>query len=342
MGTLAGGAVSDRLGRRNTILAALFIAGLGSLISFVFEESWFALVGGRLLAGSGSGAALVLCRVALREECGISRQLLVSSYLSLSVALTTVTGPLLGNWTFEAFGLRGLLLLNLGASGFVLLIALLGFKETRRVKIDRRGAPSVFVDAGGLLRDPHFLFVTGVVTLAWVIFVLLGASLPTLLQVRFGFSRQEYAVATATAYLAYFVGIRVSRKMLASVGPYAQITRATAMLVPVFGAAIVCVMQSDVSARAFIGVVVCVYVLLGFVLPLAQALVMRDEYPSFGLVASLFCFTELLCGAVALWVFSGVPGDLLTRLVVACLGAATVLCFVGFGLAACGRRMQAQ
>ena len=334
IGTLAGGAASDRLGRRNTLLTALVIAGLGSLISFVFVKNWSAFVSGRLLAGSGSGAALVLCRVSLREECELSRQLLVSSYLSLSVALTTVTSPLLGILTFEAFGLSGLLLLNLVFSGFVLFVAIYGFKETQKIKNDHRGLANLFSDAGKLLHDSHFLLVTSVVTLAWVIFVLLGASLPTLLQGQFSLSRKEYAVAIAAAYFAYFFGIRVSRQILSDVGPYVQIIRATLMLVLVFGTMIVYVMQNNVSAYAFIGAVVCVYFLLGFILPLAQALVMRDKYPSFGLVASLFYFTELLCGAVALWVFSAVHGDLLTKLVVACLVTATVLSFVGFGLAA--------
>jgi len=342
IGTLVGGTVSDRFGRRNTLLVALVIATLGSLVSFVLKENWSALISGRFLAGSGSGAALVLCRVALREECDISRQLLVSSYLSLSVALTTITSPLLGNWTFTAFGLRGLLLLNLASSGVVLLIALNGFKETQKIQRGQHGLAHLFSNVGLLLRDPHFLLVTGIVTLAWLIFVLLGASLPTLLQERFKFSRQGYAVSTAFAYLAYFAGIRTSRKILTNIDPYSQLTYATSMLVLMFGIVIFYVTQSEFSAWIFIGMVACIYVLLGLVLPLTQTLVMRDEYSNFGLVASLFYFTELLSGAMALLGFSGLQGDLLIRLVIACLFTATVLFVFSIGLAACARQKNCQ
>lgn len=332
IGCLTGGSASDQLGRRTTILSFLLITCLGSLISLVFDNSWFALLGGRLLVGLGAGAALVVCRVALRETCTISTQLIVSSYLSISVTLTTVAAPLLGILAYGVNGLHGVLSLTVVASILVLIVVYSGFTETQRTTPGKASGRARLHEAVRLLGDLHFLLITLTVTLGWVIFVLFGTSLPTLLQLRFGFDRQEYAYVIAAVYLAYFLGIRGSQWMLRRIAPYRQIMISASSLALMLGVVAVFVVGNSLSAHAFVVVVVCVYVLLGFVLPLGQSLVMRDRYSNFGLVASVFYFVELLGGAAALWAFSNFQGDLFKKLAVA--GAIITL-----GLALAGRSL---
>lgn len=328
-GTIGGGLASDIYGRRPVLIAALLLAAAGALASSMQPHSWNALLLGRLVVGLGSGAALVICRVALREAYEASEQLRISSYLSLSVATTTLSAPLLGSWIYASHGLQGTLLASLTFALGVLILGWRGFPETRAVhRVTQLGTRARVAAMCRLLLDPHFVQITAILSLGWAVLVLFGASLPTLLQVQFGQDRFTYAFGATAVYVAYFVGIRLSRRLLPRVAAPVQMRAAAAALVTSVALLFALEWSTGINAAALLTLASWAFFLLGFVLPLAQLLVLRDSYANFGAVASLFYFIELLSGVVILWTFLQVDYDPLIKLLVACGTVSLVLTMV--------------
>lgn len=103
--TLWHGAISDRFGRRNVILASLMLFGIasaGCMLSTSIGQLWF----WRGMQGVSSGAGIVISRAIVRDLYdGADAQRLMSR-ITMMFALAPAVAPVIGGWLQVGFGWR--------------------------------------------------------------------------------------------------------------------------------------------------------------------------------------------------------------------------------------------
>lgn len=154
---LAYGPLSDRFGRKPVILFSIAIYALANL-GCLFAPSFAALLGWRLLAGIGGGAARPIALAMIRDlfEGAVARGKV--SYLSSIGILAPLTAPTLGSLLLSVAPWRGIYVALVVFSATLLGIVALGLQETLRP--ERRSSLHAGVVARNYLevfRSRHFL-----------------------------------------------------------------------------------------------------------------------------------------------------------------------------------------
>jgi len=103
------GVLSDKIGRKKTILIGLIVFIIGSLVCYVASDI-YTLIFGRLLQGAGAIGAVVSAMIAdtVNEEKRTKAMAIMGATISLSFTLAMILGPLISN----SFGIESLFLLT--------------------------------------------------------------------------------------------------------------------------------------------------------------------------------------------------------------------------------------
>lgn len=114
------GYLSDRVGRKQIIIAGLLLFSAGSLLAGS-ADNIYQLIAGRCLQGSGAIASALMALLSdlTRDEQRTKAMAIVGGSIGLSFALALVTGPVVT----AAYGLAGLFYITAGlAAGGILLV----------------------------------------------------------------------------------------------------------------------------------------------------------------------------------------------------------------------------
>lgn len=106
VGMLLCGPVSDRLGRREVLLAGIGLFALSSL-ACMLATSIEQLIAARLLQALGGGTASVLARVVARDLFPGPRAIQILSLIAMVSAVAPLVAPMSGTLVMHAFGWRG-------------------------------------------------------------------------------------------------------------------------------------------------------------------------------------------------------------------------------------------
>ena len=154
--TLIYGPVSDRLGRRPVLLAALGLFLAGSAICAAAPRLWV-LLAGRVVQAVGGAAGMVLSRAMARDRYGPENSAGIIAYLFIAIVIAPMPAPAIGGLLTDVIGWRANFVFT-GAIGLALLVAvLLGLDETLGERPSRSGLASMLVAYGTLLRSRAFL-----------------------------------------------------------------------------------------------------------------------------------------------------------------------------------------
>ena len=115
------GVISDKLGRKGTIIMGLLLFAIGSIICAVSTDI-YSLIFGRLLQGAGSIGAVVTAMISdlVKEEQRPKAMAVMGSSIAFAFAISMIAGPTIG----AAFGVQSLFYITLFlalASIFVLV-----------------------------------------------------------------------------------------------------------------------------------------------------------------------------------------------------------------------------
>lgn len=115
------GIISDKLGRKGTIIMGLILFAIGSLICAISSDI-YTLMLGRFLQGAGAIGAVVTAMISdlVKEEQRPKAMAMMGMFIGISFAVSMIAGPTIGS----AFGVESLFIITMVlalASIFVLL-----------------------------------------------------------------------------------------------------------------------------------------------------------------------------------------------------------------------------
>ena len=156
---LAYGPLSDKFGRRRTILGGLVIYMVAPVIC-TSAESIEALAFGRALQAVGACAGLTFARVIARDLHERDQAAGVIGFMTMFTALATSATPLLGGYLDAWLGWRAGLWMTTGLGALVFIATYLWLPETRPSG-PARGFGQTILDGIRLLRSGAFIGYAG-------------------------------------------------------------------------------------------------------------------------------------------------------------------------------------
>ncbi|HYF95942.1 MAG TPA: MFS transporter [Symbiobacteriaceae bacterium] len=209
LGSLAGGALADRYGRRLTMTAGLILRSAGvALLGLVYTvpgalaAAAVAGVGGGLYGPAAKAAIAVL---ATHERHGTCDRTCIFSWRGIAANIGTSSGPLLGTLLVRGpmpvlFGISGAVHTGMGLLTWFLL------PPDQAAAGARARAPW-----RELLADLPFLAFTGVTTLSWALFSQLALAVPLYASRVLGLEASIGLLWTASSLVVIALQVPVSR-----------------------------------------------------------------------------------------------------------------------------------
>ncbi len=219
LGMLAYGPLSDRYGRRPTMLAGISLFVLGSLGCLLAGRVDY-LYAARLAQALGGGAAWVLARTAVRDLYPPIQAVRKLSLLAMVTAVAPLMAPLLGAILLNLFGWRAPFGWLLGWGLFALLIVWSRFPETLPVeRRDNLPLAAAFGAYARLLADPAsvgLLLAGGMSFAAMFAYITAG---PFFFIELNGLSPFSYSVVFAANALGIFLVSYLNSRLVRTRGP---------------------------------------------------------------------------------------------------------------------------
>lgn len=137
------GSISDRLGRKPVLVAAIVLFLAGSVVG-ALASGIGVLIAGRVLQGLGGGGLMILSQAAIADVVPARDRGKYMGLMGAVFAVSSVAGPLLGGWLTEGPGWRWAFWMNLplGALAIAATVAFLHLPAPRaahRPRIDYLG-----------------------------------------------------------------------------------------------------------------------------------------------------------------------------------------------------------
>lgn len=297
-GQWSGGRLSDRLGRRKVLLAALGCFTLAS-IACTASTSGAALVAARLVQGIGAGACSVQSFAIVQDLFEGDAARTKRSYVAVVFGAVPILAPALGALLIDLAGWRAVhAVLALGGA-LLLAVTWLGVSESRRIgRADQAPAPARF--AARLLGDSRFVGITLANALSYGgIFAYIAGS-PVVIIARMKLPALVFAAIFAATAIALTAGAwtsgRLSRRGFA----------ASALLDSSLGAAAVAALALAASSLAGItsGAVLLPLLLVvlftrGVIAPNLQHLAIERWQDQAGTASATLGVSQLVSGALA-------------------------------------------
>jgi DHA1 family bicyclomycin/chloramphenicol resistance-like MFS transporter len=216
LGQLIFGPVSDRFGRRLTLLVGLGLYLLGSVLASFAPNLEF-LVLARLIQGLGASAAMVLPRVIINDTHQPRAAAASLAAVTAAMQITPMLSFPLGGLLFEFFGWRGSMVVTavLGVVTIVSVLTLL--QETNNARQQSLRLVSVAVDYLSLTKNKQFLLFAVIAAAPPAIFFAFLNFFPFAFK-NLGYSASEFGYFIMLLPTTFVVGNLISRKLTPTLG----------------------------------------------------------------------------------------------------------------------------
>lgn len=205
VGSLIGGFLSDRIGRKLTMVGGLLIRG-GGLLAFVWLDSFAALLAANLVAGIGGGLYSPPAKAGIAELVSKEQKTTAFSYRGIAANIGVTLGPVIGTYLLT----RSAAYLFVAATVVQVALAL-----SHWVLLPRKcqGDDCEKVNSGSIreiLTDRPFLLFSFVTIFVWALFTQFTLSLP-LRANQIGTAEQIGLIFTGTSILVILLQSPITR-----------------------------------------------------------------------------------------------------------------------------------
>ncbi len=228
---LAVGPLSDRYGRRRTMLLGLGLSALGSLACAVSPSIGF-LIAARIVQGIGACAGMVVGRAITRDVWGPEAASQVLAGRAFAVTLMQAFAPVLGGYLQVWYGWRANFAVVSVLAGFAVVL-MLSYVPNRRVAA-RSPAPGegMLASYRTLIGTRRFLGYALSGAGAHAGFHIFAAGAPAVLIGTLGVSPEQYGYYAVLPPLGFMVGSFFSNRLAVRLGVNRLITVGTTVLIP--------------------------------------------------------------------------------------------------------------
>ena len=299
LGQLVLGPLSDRLGRRLPLIAAMATYAVASLLCAT-ASSVGMLIAFRFVQGLAGAGGIVIARAVVRDlRTGAAAARLFSSLL-LVTGLAPILAPLLGGQLLALTAWEGVFVALSILSALLAVLVATALPET--LPAERRttdGLGRTVQTMGRLLRNRTFLghgLTSGLIFGALFAYIS-GSSF--VLQGIYGMSPQLYSAAFAMNGLGLIVGSQINARLVERVGPRRLIRFGLACVVTSAIVLLVVVAVGGLSVWALLAPMFVIVSCLSFILPNATALALADQAGVAGTASAVLGLIQFLVGALA-------------------------------------------
>jgi DHA1 family bicyclomycin/chloramphenicol resistance-like MFS transporter len=298
LGQLVVGPLSDRLGRRGPLVAAMATYTVASVLCSV-APSAPVLMALRFVQGLAGAGGVVISRAVVRDLHSGAAAVRLFSSLMLVTGLAPILAPLAGGQVLAVTSWRGIFVVLAALSALLALMVALGLQET--LPPERRsdhGLRRTLAIMRALLRDRWFVghALAGGLGFGALFAYIAGSSF--VLQGIYGVSPQLYSVLFAMNGVGLIAGSQVNARLVGRFGP-AKLLRAGLLSITSSAAALLAVVTA--GGLGVWAVLVPMFVIvssLAFVLPNSTALALADHPDVAGTASALLGVGQFLIGAV--------------------------------------------
>ncbi len=299
VGQIVYGPVSDRIGRKPVMLAALALYGVAS-VGCALTGSIGALTAMRFVQAFGGAGSIVLARAVVRDLYSGARAGRELSLMGSVTAFAPIVAPVIGGVLQTLFGWR---------SSFVLLVIFAAVSATAAARLlpetlrQRTAGPFSLAAISGLyrsvLRHRGFLANLGILTTTFVGLFAWVSGAPVVMQgSSYGLSPLSFGVTFAMAAAGYLVGTFIAARIVMRIGIDRTMGIGCVALAAggLIMAAVVALKLANVIW--FVGAMTVYLAGLGFALPASMAGALTPFPDRAGTASSLMGFIQQSAAAI--------------------------------------------
>ena len=315
------GPLSDRYGRRRTILCGLALSAISSVACAISPSIDF-LIAARVVQGIGACAGLVVGRAITREVWGREAAARVIAGRAIAATLMQAFAPILGGYLQGWFGWR---------CNFVVIgvIACIAMALVTRYVPEGRAATAVPSRTGGMLASYRTLigtrrFLSYAFTAAGSHsgFHIFAAGAPAVLIVGFGIRPEDYGFYASLPPMGFLVGSFLSNRLTRRLGIDGLITIGCTVLIPAASIMVTLALLGVASPYAVIGPMILICCGSGLITPNATAGSLVVNAGIVGTASGLGSFIQMTgaAGATALLSLGPSGSPLMLASIIALVG----------------------
>jgi DHA1 family bicyclomycin/chloramphenicol resistance-like MFS transporter len=323
------GPLSDRYGRRRTIICGLALSALSSVACAVSPTINF-LIAARVMQGIGACAGLVVGRAITREVWGREAAAQVIAGRAIAATLMQAFAPVLGGFLQEWFGWRCNFAVIAGVGCVAMTLVIRYVPEGRAATTSPFRIGGMLANYRTLIGTRRFLSYAFTAAGSHAGFHIFAAGAPAVLIVGFGIRPEDYGFYASLPPIGFLVGSFLSNRLTQRLGVDGLITVGCTVLIPTASIMVILAALGVVSLYAVIGPMILICCGSGLITPNATAGSLSVNAGVVGTASGLASFVQMTgaAGATALLSLgpSGSPLMLASVIALAGVFAATAFC----------------
>lgn len=323
------GPLSDRFGRRRTVLCGLGLSAVASLLC-ALSPTIEILIAARVLQGVGACAGLVVGRALTREIWGPAAAAQVIAGRAIAATLMQAGAPIAGGYLQAWFGWRANFIVVALLACFAMSLMVRFVPNRQPVKSDGPGGRGILASYRTLIGTRRFVAYAFAAAGAHAGFHIFAAGAPAVLIGGLGVTPEQYGYYAALPPLGFLVGSFFSSRLTSRLGVNGMISIGAAVLVPAGLALVGLALLHFHSPFAVIGPMIFVCCASGLITPNATAGSLGVNTRIVGAASGLGSFIQMTGAASATAALSLGPSGspLVLALVIAFAG---LFCVTAFG-----------
>jgi DHA1 family bicyclomycin/chloramphenicol resistance-like MFS transporter len=329
------GPLSDRYGRRRTMILGISLSALGS-IACVASPTIDFLICARILQGIGLSGGMVVGRATIRDLYGADGAARIIAGLSIVLTLVQAFAPIPGGYLQAWIGWRA----NFAAVAILAFAALVLVLRYVPESSPREGPPSRSETAGlvagtmlagyrNLLQTRRFVTYALTAAGAHAGSHIFAAGAPAVLIIGSGIAPQDYGYYASLPPMGFLVGSFLSNRLAQRLGVDGLIAIGSAVLIPAGFAMVAFAVLRFGNPYAIVGPMILICCGSGLITPNAVAGSLGAKAGIIGAASGLASFMQMIgaAGATAALSLGGSGNPLVLAVVIASAGLFAVTAF---------------